>query len=315
MSDQPIQPLDLPLPPLKGSTDERPKRLPPWIRSSLKTDKGFSSVHSLVDLMRLNTVCEEARCPNRHECWNRGTATVMILGDTCTRNCGFCAIKAGRPDGELDTDEPRRVGVAAEQMKLEHIVITSVARDDLRDGGSGIFAESIRQVRAQLPNCTVEVLVPDFEAVNASLQTVLEARPDVFNHNLETVKRFQAIIRPQASYGRSLNTLRAASEYHEDIAVKSGIMLGLGETDEEVEEAMQDLYDNGVRLLTLGQYLRPSKQHAVVERYVPPEMFDQLGERAKEMGFIAVASGPMVRSSYRAETLYANYLEAAAELK
>ena len=315
MSDQPIQPLDLPLPPLKGSTEERPKRLPPWIRSSLKTDKGFSSVHSLVDLMRLNTVCEEARCPNRHECWNRGTATVMILGDTCTRNCGFCAIKAGRPDGELDTDEPRRVGVAAEQMKLEHIVITSVARDDLQDGGSGIFAESIRQVRAQLPNCTVEVLVPDFEAVDASLQTVLEARPDVFNHNLETVKRFQAIIRPQASYGRSLNTLRAASEYHEDIAVKSGIMLGLGETNEEVEEAMQDLYDNGVRLLTLGQYLRPSKQHAAVERYVPPEIFDQLGERAKEMGFIAVASGPMVRSSYRAETLYANYLAAAAELK
>lgn len=272
------------------------------------TDKGFGKVHSLVDVMRLNTVCEEARCPNRHECWNRGTATVMILGDTCTRNCGFCAVKAGRPDG-LDTDEPRRVGLAAKSMELEHIVITSVARDDLADGGSGIFADTINSVRKQLPSCTVEVLVPDFEAVDGSLTAVLEARPNVFNHNLETVRRLQAVIRPQASYGRSLNTLRRAAEYDSAIAVKSGIMLGLGETDEEIEEALHDLHEAGVRLLTLGQYLRPSKQHADVERYVAPEVFEALGKKAEAMGFTAVASGPMVRSSYKAETLYATFLE------
>ena len=284
----------------------RPKRLPPWIRAPLMTDKGFGAVRSLVDAMRLNTVCEEARCPNRHECWNSGTATVMILGDTCTRNCGFCAVKAGRPEG-LDRDEPRRVGLAAKSMELEHLVITSVARDDLADGGSGIFAESVRRVRAESPGCVVEVLVPDFEAVDESLRAVLDARPDVFNHNLETVRRLQSVIRPQASYGRSLSTLRRAAE-HGGIAVKSGLMLGLGETDEEVEEALADLRAAGVRLLTLGQYLRPSRVHAPVERYVEPAVFEALGRRAKEMGFVAVASGPMVRSSYKAETLYAEFL-------
>lgn len=295
---------------------ERPRRLPPWIRSSLKTDKGFSKVTSLVDVMRLNTVCEEAKCPNRHECWNSGTATVMILGELCTRNCGFCAIGAGRPQG-LDLDEPRRVGSAAKSMSLKHIVITSVARDDLADGGSGIFAESIRQVRAQNPGCTVEVLVPDFEAVTSSLETVLEARPEVFNHNLETVRRLQAVIRPQASYGRSLDTLRRAAVVElaggQPMAVKSGVMLGLGETDAEVEEAIVDLHAAGVRILTLGQYLRPTRNHAAVERYATPETFEKLGAFARDVGFTAVASGPMVRSSYKAETLYADYLKVVEE--
>ena len=290
----------------------RPQRLPPWIRSSLKTDRGFGPVHNLVDMLRLNTVCEEARCPNRHECWNRGTATIMILGETCTRSCGFCAIRAGRPEG-LDTDEPRRVGKAAAAMNLKHIVITSVARDDLSDGGSQIFAETIEAVRRELPECTIEVLTPDFEAVETSLERVFRARPHVFNHNLETVKRLQAAIRPQASYGRSLATLKRASEYGDgSMAAKSGLMLGLGESDAEIEDAIGDLYQHGVRLLTLGQYLRPAREYHPVERYVEPAQFDALRNIALKMGYLAVASGPMVRSSYRAEDLYAAYRDALA---
>ncbi|MFT7512358.1 MAG: lipoic acid synthetase [Candidatus Omnitrophota bacterium] len=280
------------------------QRLPPWIRKSLLTDKGFSQVNSLVDTMRLKTVCEEARCPNRHECWNRGTATIMILGETCTRSCGFCAVKSGRPEG-LDTDEPRRVAAAAKAMNLKHIVITSVNRDDQADGGSAIFAETIRKVKAALPECTVEVLTPDFEGVESSLANILEAGPHVYNHNLETVKRLQAAIRPQANYGRSLNTLRFASQWQPTIHAKSGIMLGLGETEEEIVEALQDLYDAGCRMLTLGQYLRPSRDHLEVVKYYEPEVFDRLAEVARDIGFPAVASGPMVRSSYRAEDLYA----------
>lgn len=292
---------------------EIPKRLPPWIRTTLKTDKGFSSVHSLVDNLRLNTVCEEAKCPNRHECWNKGTATVMILGETCTRSCGFCAVNAGRPDG-LDTDEPRRVGKAAAAMNLEHIVITSVARDDLEDGGSQIFAECIEAVRKELPECTIEVLTPDFEHRDDSLLNVFKVRPHVFNHNLETVKRLQSIIRPQASYGRSLHTLKAAAEFDSAMEVKSGIMVGLGESDEEILEALQDLRDAGVTILTIGQYLRPSTKHHDVMRYVEPEVFDMYKEKALEIGFLGVASGPMVRSSYKAETLYAETVAARKAL-
>ena len=261
-------------------------------------------MHSLVDAMRLNTVCEEAKCPNRHECWNRGTATVMILGDVCTRSCGFCAVKSGRPDG-LDTDEPRRVGKAAKGMNLKHIVITSVNRDDQADGGSLIFAETIRQVRSELPDCTIEVLTPDFEGVESSLRNILEAQPHVYNHNVETVKRLQPVIRPQANYGRSLNTLRYAASWSPRIEPKSGIMLGLGEEEDEVIETIQDLHDAGCTMLTIGQYLRPSKQHHEVVKYYEPEVFDRLDKIAREIGIPAVASGPMVRSSYRAEDLYA----------
>ena len=281
-----------------------PKRLPPWIRAPLKTDKGFGKVHSLVDTLRLKTVCEEAKCPNRHECWNRGTATVMILGELCTRSCAFCAIKAGRPTG-LDTDEPRRVAKAAKAMDLKHIVITSVARDDLADGGSGIFAETIRKVREELPNCSIEVLTPDFESNHEALMTVLDAKPDVFNHNLETVRRLQAVIRPQASYGRSLATLRFAADRNKGAELKSGVMVGLGERDDEVYETLRDLREAGCTILTIGQYLRPTREHAEVQRFVEPKIFEAYAKAAEELGFHGVASGPLVRSSYKAETLFA----------
>ena len=280
-------------------------RLPPWIRRSLTTDQEFAKVHKLVDVLRLHTVCEEARCPNRHECWNAGTATVMILGDTCTRSCGFCSVKSGRPQG-LDSDEPRRVAAAARGMALKHIVLTSVNRDDLPDGGAGIFAETIRRIREALPECNVEVLTPDFEGMEAAIGEVLRAGPAVFSHNLETVRRLQSVIRPQANYGRSLGVLRLASTWSEPrVAVKSGLMVGLGETEEEVVEALRDLFDSGVRIVTVGQYLRPDKTLHEVKRYVEPAEFDRYAAVARDIGFHGVAAGWNVRSSYKSEDLYA----------
>ncbi len=278
-------------------------RLPPWIRLSLTTDQHFGAVHGLVGQFGLHTVCESAKCPNRHECWNAGTATLMLLGDTCTRNCSFCAIKAGRPP-ELDLDEPRRAALAAQAMKLRHVVLTSVARDDLDDGGSGVFADTIREIRSMLPGASIEVLTPDFEGVEASVAKVLTARPDVFNHNIESVRRLQPVIRPQASYGRSLAVLRYAARWRPAIAVKSGIMTGLGENDEEIVQTMRDLLEVGCHILTIGQYLRPTRHHPPVERYVRPEQFQEYERIAYDMGFKAVASGPMVRSSYKAEDSY-----------
>ncbi|NKB22906.1 MAG: lipoyl synthase [Kiritimatiellae bacterium] len=279
-------------------------RLPSWIRLSLCTDQGFNHVHSLISSHKLNTVCESAKCPNRHACWNRGTATMMILGDVCTRDCKFCAIKTGRPL-PLDYDEPRRVASAAKSMNLNHVVITSVARDDLDDGGAGIFAETISAIRDELPEASIEVLTPDFDSKIENLDQVLKARPDVFNHNLETVKRFQPLIRPQASYGRSLATLKHAASSPIRPAIKSGMMLGLGETEEEIVEAMGDLVSVGCELLTLGQYLRPTPDHIKVNRYVAPDEFNHFADRAREIGFKGVASGPMVRSSYKADELLA----------
>ena len=284
------------------------QRLPPWIRRPLRTDNHFTNVHGLVNGLKLNTVCESARCPNRHECWNSGTATLMLLGEQCTRNCSFCAIHAGRPVG-LDLDEPRRVAEATVQMGLKHVVLTSVARDDLEDGGSGIFAETIRRIREADPSLTIEVLTPDFEGREASLRKVLDAQPHVFNHNLETVKRLQGTIRPQGSYGRSLKVLNDTAEWYPEMAVKSGIMLGLGEEDGELTECLQDLYDAGCRILTIGQYLRPTLQHIEVHRYVEPKEFDALGEVARKIGFPAVSSGPFVRSSYHADEMYAAFLD------
>jgi lipoic acid synthetase len=292
-------------------SDTPPARLPPWIRRSLRTDRDFGQVRSVVDVMRLHTVCEEARCPNRHECWNKGTATVMILGDTCTRSCAFCSVKSGRPAG-LDTDEPRRVAAAAQAMQVRHLVITSVNRDDLPDGGAEIFAETIRRTRAALPDTQVEVLTPDFEGNREALETIFRAGPAVFNHNLETVRRLQAVIRPQANYGRSLATLRAAADWRPELEVKSGLMVGLGETDDEVREAIRDLREAGCTILTVGQYLRPTREHAPVRRYVEPAGFDAYAAFARELGFHAVASGPFVRSSYRSEELYAQAREARA---
>jgi lipoyl synthase len=277
-------------------------RLPNWIRLSLNTDAHFKHVHELVKGLSLHTVCESAKCPNRHECWNRGTATLMLLGDVCTRSCGFCAIKAGRPEG-LDLLEPKRVAAAAKSMELRHVVLTSVNRDDLPDGGAKIFAETIQEIRAMLPQASIEVLTPDFDGNMEALDRVLDARPDVFNHNLETVQRLQPIIRPQASYGRSLSVLKRAAAWKPALAVKSGIMLGLGENDEEVVAAMADLHKAGVRLLTLGQYLQPTRNHPPVDRYPTPEQFEKLADTAKAMGFAGVASGPMVRSSYKADEL------------
>jgi lipoic acid synthetase len=277
-------------------------RIPNWIRLNMRADGDFSRVHDLVGDLGLHTVCKSAKCPNIHECWGRGTATLMLLGNLCTRACRFCAVPAGRPQG-LDVDEPRRAAEAAERMSLNHVVLTSVARDDLPDGGAGIFAQTIRAIRARRPQASIEVLVPDFQGVEKDVATVLDAGPDVFNHNLETVRRLQAAIRPQASYGRSLAVLKQAASVPSAPAVKSGIMLGLGETEEELLEALRDLHAAGCRLLTLGQYLQPTKAHRPVHHFVPPADFDRYAVMAREIGFLGVASGPMVRSSYRADEL------------
>lgn len=274
------------------------QRLPQWMRRPIATDQSYPDVSKLLESLQLNTVCGSAKCPNRHECWNRGTATVMILGNTCTRNCRFCNVNTGRPE-PVDAGEPARVAEAAKRLNLRHVVITSVTRDDLPDGGAEAFAETIRAVKAAVPEASVEVLTPDFVE---HLDAVLDARPDVFNHNLETVKRLQATVRPQASYEKSLATLRKAAE-RGGVQVKSGLMLGLGETDEEIFQCLEDLYAAGVRLLTLGQYLAPTRQHYPVERYLSPEHFDELAAKARIIGFAGVAAGPLVRSSYRADEL------------
>lgn len=268
----------------------------------MNAESSFSSVHGLVGDLGLHTVCRSAKCPNMHECWGQGTATLMLLGNECTRACRFCAIPAGRPK-KLDLDEPRRAADAAARMKLSHVVLTSVCRDDLPDGGAGIFADTIRAIRERLPQASIEVLTPDFQGKADQLTTVLEARPDVFNHNLETVSRLQPVIRPQASYGRSLQVLKFVSEWPNPPAVKSGLMVGLGETDEELRQSIQDLYANGCRLLTLGQYLQPTRAHRPVDRFMPPADFDAFAVYAKGLGFKGVASGPMVRSSYKADEL------------
>jgi lipoyl synthase len=283
---------------------ERERRLPEWIKSPLRTDKDYRRVQRLLARMNLNTVCEDAKCPNRLECWNSGTATMMIMGEVCTRDCAFCAVATGRP-ADLDADEPERVAIAAEELNLRHLVLTSVTRDDLSDGGASIFADCIKAVRRRMPRTTIEVLIPDLKGERTSLATVFRAAPDVLNHNIETVRRLQARIRPQASYERSLAVLRAAADWPGGMAVKSGIMVGLGESDAELRETMQDLYDSGCRLLTIGQYLAPSSKHWPIERFVEPEIFERYAEQARATGFAAVAAAPMVRSSYHAAEMAA----------
>ncbi len=277
-------------------------RLPAWIRLSLDTDQHFLHVHDLVKDRSLCTVCESAKCPNRHECWNTGTATFMLLGNLCTRACRFCAVQTGRPSA-VDANEPQRAAQAAQAMQLNYVVLTSVTRDDLPDGGAGVFAETIRQLRKVLPNAAVEVLTPDFKGKPEVVDIVLDAQPDVFNHNVETVERLQSLIRPAAGYERSLSVLQHAARTRPDHMVKSGIMLGLGETDVEVIRTLSDMLDVGVDLVTLGQYLQPTRNHLPVHRYVSPDEFQKLSDTALKMGFKGVASGPMVRSSYRAEEL------------
>ena len=277
-------------------------RKPAWLRRGPPGDPGHGRLKSFLDAGGLHTVCGEARCPNREECFARGTATFLILGDTCTRRCRFCAVNQGVPLPP-DPDEPRRRAEAAARMSLDHVVVTSVTRDDLADGGAGLFAETIRALRIGVPGVRVEVLIPDFRGDEAALKTVLEARPDVLNHNLETVPRLYPEVRPQAVYGRSLALLGRVRRSAPEIAVKSGLMLGLGERPEEVRSALQDLLAAGCSLLTLGQYLQPRKDCLPVDRFVPPGEFEAWRGASLAMGFSRVAAGPLVRSSYHAEEL------------
>jgi len=276
-------------------------RLPEWLRITLPTSDSFARTRGLLDDLKLHTVCESAQCPNHWECWEKGTATFMIAGDRCTRACGFCAVSTAKPLA-LETDEPLRVAEATRRMKLKHVVITAVARDDLKDGGAEHFRQTIEAVRELNPEIVIEVLVPDFNESDASIENVLAANPHIFNHNLETVRRLTPEVRHRATYDRSLGVLaKVKAKRGDTIYTKSGIMLGLGEREEEILTAMQDLRAAKCDILTLGQYLQPSLKHLPVIEFVPPEKFAEYKVRAEEMGFVHVASGPMVRSSYHAD--------------
>ncbi len=282
---------------------ERPRRrLPAWLKRPLPAGDAMLKTRQLVNGLKLNTVCVEARCPNLTECWTRGTATFMILGDLCTRRCHFCAVTTKRPLPP-EPDEPERLASAAARMNLRHVVITSVARDDLPDEGAGHFAACITKTREKLPEATIEVLVPDFHADRELIKIVTDAQPRVYNHNLETVASQQKRVRPGGRYQRSLDVLRTARELDARMLTKSGLMVGLGETREELAEAMKDLRGVDCDLLTIGQYLKPGDRHADVQRYYTPAEFDELAEEARRLGFMGVASGPFVRSSYFAESL------------
>ena len=286
-----------------GGTDAtgRPihRRIPEWLTIKVPRAKEIGHVESLVRGERLVTVCEEARCPNLGECWSKGTATFMVMGDTCTRSCRFCAVKTGR-GLPLDPDEPRRVALAAGQLGLKHVVVTSVNRDELFDGGAGHFAQVIEHLRRECPQASVEVLTPDFRGRRFAIEAVCGARPDVFNHNTETVPRLYRTVRPQAKYARSIDFLRTVKEIDPSIYTKSGIMLGLGETEDEVIAVLSDWKDAGVDAVTLGQYLKPGKGYLDVVEYLHPSRFDRYKQIAEEIGFLYVASGPFVRSSYNA---------------
>jgi lipoic acid synthetase len=279
---------------------ELPKRKPDWLRVRLPAGQNYNRVKNLMRHQGLNTVCEEAMCPNIGECWGKGTATFLLMGDTCTRSCGFCHIKTGRP-AALDEDEPRRVAETVHALNLRHCVLTSVNRDELPNGGAHIFANTIREIRSRLPDCTIEVLIPDFKGNRAALQEVMEAKPEILNHNTETVPRLYRTVRPQANYQQSLHVLSGAKALDAEAVTKTGIMVGLGETKAEVIEVMHDLRVHEVDILTIGQYLRPSPLHLPVYRYVHPDEFKEYHDLAMELGFRWVESGPLVRSSYRAE--------------
>jgi lipoic acid synthetase len=276
-----------------------PDRKPNWLKVRAPGGPQYLRLKQLMRELDLHTVCEEARCPNVGECWEHGTATFMILGDVCTRNCAYCAVAHGRPPS-YDIDEPSRVAEAIGTMQLRHAVITSVDRDDLPDFGAFIFAETIRQIKQRLPDCSVEVLVPDFQGNEDSIRAVLEAGPDIYNHNTETVPRLYKRCRPGGRYARVMEIFRTAKRIAPHIPTKTGIILGMGETLEEVEIVMRDLRDVDVDILTLGQYLRPSESHIPIDRYVTPDEFRQMREIGMSMGFRHVESGPLVRSSYHA---------------
>ena len=277
------------------------ERKPEWLRVRPPAGASYARLKGLLRDLRLHTVCEEAHCPNVWECWGGGTATIMLMGDVCTRGCRFCAVMSGRPNGLLDLDEPRKVGVAVAQLGLRYVVLTSVDRDDLPDGGASHFARTVREIKARDPEILVEALIPDFQGDVEAVRAVVDAGVDVLDHNVETVRRLQASVRdPRAGYDRSLSVLRTAKGIRPDVFTKSSIMLGLGETRDEVLATMRDLREAGVDIVTLGQYLRPSDWHLPVQEYVPPEAFDALRIAGEAMGFLYVAAGPLVRSSYRA---------------
>jgi lipoyl synthase len=275
------------------------RKKPSWLRAQLPGGPEYQQLRGIIDTHKLHTVCESAKCPNMGECWSRGTATIMILGDVCTRSCGFCHIATGKPP-TLDLDEPRRVGEAAALMRLKHIVITSVNRDELPDGGAAIWAETIRSVRAASPQTSVEVLIPDFCGDWDALKVVLDEKPEILNHNMETVRRLYSVVRPQAKYERSIELLRRAKEA--GLTAKTGIMVGIGEEDHEVERLMHDVVNgSGCDILTIGQYLQPTRDHLPITRWVTPEQFVQYKTLGESIGFSHVESGPLVRSSYHAE--------------
>ncbi|APW64194.1 lipoyl synthase [Paludisphaera borealis] len=295
-------------PPPSGATSEttarvggKPRRLPEWLKRPIPSGGGTYFTKNLIGELGLETICESGKCPNRSECWTRRTATFMILGETCTRPCGFCAVKRGRPE-PIAADEPDRVAEASARLGLRHVVITSVTRDDLPDGGADHFRRCVLAVRERT-GATIEVLTPDFDGRPELIAIVLEARPEVFNHNLETVARLQQHVRRKSQYEVSLRVLEQAKRLSPETRTKSGLMLGLGETTDEVLETLADLRSIGCDFLTLGQYLQPSPRHLAPERYLPPEEFDELGRLARLMGFHEVASGPFVRSSYHADEM------------
>ena len=286
----------------EAAPEAPPVRKPPWLRAPLATGAGFQAVKSIVREHRLSTVCEEAKCPNIGECWNAGTATIMLMGAVCTRACRFCAVDTGNPRGWLDPEEPENVARSVELMRLNYVVLTSVDRDDLEDGGAAHYAAAVRAIKSRTPRTAVEALTPDFSGVIADVHTVLDAGVDVFAQNVETVERLTHPVRdPRAGYRRTLDVLAAAKSRRPSALTKTSLMLGLGETDAEILEAMKDLRAAAVDLLTLGQYLRPTPNHLAVERFVSPREFADYRGRALELGFLECVSGPLVRSSYRAE--------------
>jgi len=281
-----------------GRQTQARERLPPWFKVRLQRGPDYQDIRSVMDRLQLHTICEEARCPNMWECWNARTATFLILGDICTRRCQYCSVTTGRPLA-VDREEPLRVAQAVQALSLRHAVITSVNRDELEDGGASVFAETIQQIRQSIPTCTVEVLIPDFEANQTALETVCVQRPDILNHNIETVRRLFPSIRPQGKYQRSIELLGRAKQM--GMKTKSGLIVGMGETVDEARDVMQDLRSVGCDILTIGQYLQPTKAHLPIARFYHPDEFSQLKAEGLAMGFGHVESGPLVRSSYHAE--------------
>ncbi|MEJ2482267.1 MAG: lipoyl synthase [Gemmatimonadota bacterium] len=282
-----------------GPAPSWPEKKPRWLKVRAPGGDNYRALKQMMRSLGLNSVCEEAHCPNIGECWDSGTATFLIMGDKCTRNCPYCAIAHGRPE-ELDEDEPRRVAEMIEQLQLRHVVITSVDRDDLPDGGARIFAWTIEEIRARLPGCSIEVLTPDFRGDGEAIERVIEAKPEIFNHNMETVQRLHRTARPGGRYRRSLEVLSTARGLDPDVLIKTGIMLGLGEHADDIRGFMDDALEAGVQILTLGQYLRPTEKHLPIDRYVGPEEFAEWKRTGEALGFLHVESGPLVRSSYHA---------------